>query len=144
MSHRGPTALFALIIGFGVVASSAQACRVNQPPEARMSQTYDAVVIGTVVSAQQRDADAPGESRAWEAVVEVASTIEGTADASSYQIGRTGDSAACDDGQPIARVGETWVLYLRRHASNGMVAGYSYPYQQARELDRRLSNRPAL
>ncbi|PVM85813.1 hypothetical protein [Caulobacter endophyticus] len=118
---------------------AAEACRVNQPPEACVAHAYDAVILARIESAGPDDR-LRGERPAWTASARRTGAIEGKAVSQAvFEIGRTGQSTACDDGQPIARVGETWVLYLHETPGAGWTAGASYPLDLARRIDPRLS-----
>ena len=97
-----------------------------RPPQARVAQAYDAIVLAKIESAQY--ADGRGDiQRPWRAVARSTGAVEGQVRESRFEIGRTGESATCDDGQLIAETGETWVLYLHRKANGGYAAVESYP-----------------
>ena len=130
-----PTILALAVLGS---ATSVEACRFNRPPHDRVRGSFDAVVLGRVIRSNFVDGDLY-EGRGWSATVTVTASVENRADAASYEIGRTGDSAACDDGQGIARLNETWVLYLWRNPTTGqMLVSQSYPLTVARRIDRRF------
>ncbi|MBI1684792.1 hypothetical protein [Caulobacter hibisci] len=116
------------------IAGGAQACRVNQPPEARVAHAYDAVVLARVERA------APLDGRGWRAQATGIQAVEGEVGpaATVFEIGRTGEPAACDDGQAIAGVGETWALYLSRRPDGGFTVSQSYPLDLARRIDPRF------
>lgn len=121
---------------FLINATPAAACRLYREPFQRVSDDFDAIALGVVTRAEARPG---GERPGWTATVRVRRSIEGRADAPSYEIGRTGSSAACDDGQAIAKPGEVWVLYLFRDAqSDRMLVAHSYPLSVARRIDPRF------
>jgi hypothetical protein len=121
---------------FLIGATPAAACRMYREPSQRVSGDFDAIALGVVTRAEPR----PGAERpGWTATVRVSRSIEGRTDATSYEIGRTGSSAACDDGQAIGKPGEVWVLYLSRHPQLGrMSVAHSYPLNVARLIDPRF------
>lgn len=122
------------------LCGTAQACRINQPPELRVTHAYAAVVLARIESAAHDDRFSGDRQRAWKATARRTGAIEGQPVTQEvFEIGRTGQSAACDDGQPIARVGETWALYLHRDSQGGFTASASYPLDLARRIDPRLS-----
>lgn len=130
--------------GIGLVALlglltpiSAEACRVFIPPEARLINEFTAVAIGTVEAARYTSDPQP-DWHSWEAMVRLSEIVEGAPAEPVYRIGRTGSSAACDDGQPLPRDGDTWVVYLREHPAGGLYARESYPLTLAREIDLRF------
>ena len=117
--------------------NTAEACRAFQPPEARVLYRYAAVVVGIV----ERPSAGPrhGTEQGWSATVRVTGTVEGRSTGESYPIGRSGQRAACDDGQAMPRAGERWVVYLSRPVPDGpLVVSQSYPLSLARRIDPRF------
>lgn len=133
--------LAALSVGLGLcIVGSAEACRVYQTPQTRVAHAYDAIVLAKIESAQYVDG-LGDRQRPWRAVARPTSAVEGHVKQSVFEIGRTGQSAACDDGQSIAEIGETWVLYLQRRAEGGYTASASYPLSFARGIDPRFARK---
>lgn len=119
-------------------AGEARACRVYQSPETRVRYPHDAVILARIESADYQDFIGD-TGRAWRAVARRTASIQGhIVEQQVFEIGRTGQSTACDDGQPIAKVGETWALYLSRRPDGSYVASASYPLDMARKIDPRL------
>jgi hypothetical protein len=116
----------------------ALACRFYQSPEDRVMRAYDAIILARIESAAyQKDIGDLGQS--WRATARRTAGVAGMrVDQKTFEIGRTGQSTACDDGQPIAKVGETWALYLSKRPEGGYRVGASYPLAMAREIDSRL------
>lgn len=120
--------------------TTAQACRVNAAPQVRVMADFDAVAIG-IIERPLRDLNDRSERQGWSATVHVTELVAGRADATRFAIRRSGDSAACDDGQAIPRAGERWVVYLSRQSPSGpMIAHESYPLTMARRIDARFRN----
>lgn len=119
-------------------AEPALACRVYQSPETRMAYPYDTVIRARIERATHEPNNGD-RGQAWRATARLAATVEGPIPAERlFELGRSGESSACDDGQPIAKVGDTWVLYLSKRPGGGYAVSYSYPLDLARDLDRRL------
>ena len=133
--------LLGLILTLGVAAPTvASACRINQPPESRIKRTFDTVVIATVVRADYTGETGP-DLHPWEGSAQVIRVVAGAADAPQYLFGRSGSTAACDDGLPPPQPGETWVLYLNKaNDRSGLTVNLSYPLSLVRDLDPRLAN----
>ncbi|PXA81799.1 hypothetical protein DMC25_20385 [Caulobacter sp. D4A] len=124
-------------------AGAAQACYYNMPAKDRIRRTtYDAVLLARVDQALYTDGldqDQGDRNRPWSAQVTATSAVVGAPDQTAFEIGRTAQPTACDDGQPIAKVGDTWVLYLmRRRDGPGYQVSQSYPLAFARQYDARL------
>lgn len=139
MPSRSAT-LLGLVLTLGLAAPTvASACRVNQPPEARIAGAFDAVVVARVTRAGYTAA-AQRDWHPWQGEASVARVVKGAVGAPAYSFGRTGSTAACDDGQPPPAVGETWVLYLRKTPDGaGLQVKESYPLAIVRDLDPRLA-----
>ncbi|MFT4251251.1 MAG: hypothetical protein QM608_02055 [Caulobacter sp.] len=135
----------ALSAGLSLAAAgAAQACRVNVPAQDRVKHDYDAVLLARVDEALYADGlrqDQGDKGRPWRARVTANDAVVGALDQAEFEIGRTAQPTACDDGQPIAKAGETWVLYLmRRRDGSGYQVSQSYPLAFARQHDPRLAS----
>ncbi len=75
----------------------------------------------------------------WSAKAELIKTLSGNGNLTEAQIGRTGSSAACDDGIPIPQIGEVWVLYLEA-TDNKIDATLTYPIGIAKQIDPALES----
>ncbi len=142
MPRNVPLFVLSALLALGA-ASAAQACRARQLPEERIQQPFDAIIIArieTAIPVEGLGAD-PGRT-AWSATARRTAGIKGILGQSLFEIGRTGQSAACDDGQPIAKVGELWALYLQRRPDGSFFASESYPLDWARRVDLRLNGLP--
>ena len=132
-------AIFAIAVISAFSASAAEACRLNRPPSDRVQSNFDAVALGVVTRSEPVN-----DGRGWKATVRITQPVEG--DASDleplklwHEIGRSGDGAACDDGQSMPQPGETWVLYFWQSSrTRGLVVSQSYPLSLARRIDRRF------
>lgn len=126
------------VLGMGCLApTAAEACRVNLPPHVRIARDFDGVVVGVVENPRLNNR-ASRERPGWDAVVRVTRVVEGQARLGRYRIGRTGDSAACDDGQPMPAAGELWVVYLRDLPGDRTDSAISYPLTFSRQADPRF------
>ena len=134
------TCLFSTLIILSVPAT-ASACRAYRPPQARVNGSFDAVVFATITESAFVKGYT-GEGPAWQASAKITHTFSGKPDVMTFTFGRTGSSAACDDGQPIALVGETWVLYLWKPENDTWMVADSYPLSLARKIDKRFTASP--
>ncbi len=141
MSRSVPLLALSTILALGV-AGTAQACRVNQPPEMRIQWPADAIIIARIETAAYVDGPSPDVGIAWTATARRTAGIRGRVEQETFEIGRSGMSSACDDGQPIAKVGEFWALYLQRRPDGSFYASASYPLEWARTIDLRLTGLP--
>lgn len=128
-------ALTLLAVG-SLAPTAAEACRVNLPPHVRMMGDFDGVVVGVVENPRQ--GLQTGERPAWDAIVRVTRVVEGHDRLTRYPIGRTGQSADCDDGQLMPAAGEVWVVYLRDLSDDRSDSTISYPLALARREDVRF------
>jgi hypothetical protein len=124
-----------------MVSSPALACRVNLPAAVRVSSVraapdFGGVAVG-VIEASTPHLDDTNEAQGWSATVRIRNTLEGRSTDTSYLIGRSGDSASCDDGQKMPEIGEGWVIYLVQRPT-GSVAYLSYPLELVRRIDPQL------
>lgn len=130
-----------LILGAALLLSEAVlACRVNPSPAARVNRDFDAIVVARVVSAGYTGETGP-DWRPWTGTTEFRRSISGVPVPRVMKIGRSGSSAACDDGVLPPPPGEDWVLYLDRHNGKLRVV-QSYPLTMALRFDRRLRGLP--
>lgn len=124
-----------------MVSSPALACRVNLPAAVRISSVraaadFGGVAVG-VIEAPTPDLEDANEAQGWSATVRIRNTLEGQSTDTSYLIGRSGDSASCDDGQKMPEIGDEWVVYLIQRPT-GSAAYLSYPAELVRRTDAQL------
>ena len=132
--------LFSTLIMLSI-PTTVNACRAYRPPQERVSGDFDAVVIATVTKSAFVEGIA-GELPAWQASAKITQTFSGKPDVTTFTFGRSGSSVACDDGQPIAIVSETWVLYLSKPENDKWSVSQSYPLSLARKIDKRFTGQP--
>lgn len=121
------------------VPTIASACRMYRSEDTRMNSDYDAVIIATITDARHRD-DA---FLSWQANAKLNQTIEGKNVPTSYTFINVDAPEACRYGQPIANIGEEWVLYLRKGSSSEVLTVYeAYPLSLARKIDKRFTGQP--
>ena len=117
-----------------VATAPGLACRYNAPPAVRIDRGgFDAVVAGTVEQASYTG-ERRTDWRPWRGTVRVARVLRGSTAARRLRIGRTGSTAACDDGLAPPKPGETWILYLRHQNGSASVI-HAYPTRIARTAD---------
>lgn len=133
--HNAGLKLLLAVIGL-LTAEAVLACRVYVHPADRVNREFDAIVVGEVRSATYTEAARP-DWHPWEGAAEVRRSIVGTADRSILQFGRSGSTAACDDGMDPPQRGEEWVFYLRR-IDGALRVSESYPLFFAMQFDARL------
>lgn len=76
----------------------------------------------------------------WEARSALVRVVHGPRRTGPLLFGRSGSSAACDDGLPPPRPGALWVLYLTGDGPGGPSVNISLPLDQARQADPRLAD----
>ena len=103
-------------------------CRINLPAETRIrTSNAETVVLASVLEAKYGEAAfLTGERYPWIGSVQVEQTLRGQTKMLHFQIGRTGSSAACDDGIPRPEVGDLWILYLATYKGEELVV-QAYP-----------------
>ena len=134
---RCPSLFAAAAIG-GLLNAPANACSFNAPPDYRISRANaETVVLGSVVKAAYTGAH-KRDLRPWTGVVKAKRVLRGATDTQSFSIGRSGSTAACDDGIPPPAIGATWVLYIgKRHGKE--VVLLAYPLSVASTADPSLT-----
>ena len=110
------------------------ACAFNLTPRDRAHQSFDAVFVGKIVAADYKQ-NIGRRSRPWQAIA----SIQRPAGETWWNLYRGNDD--CDDGQPLPKVGDPWVLYLQRIGGR-LVAVHSMPLVQARREDPRFGGAP--
>jgi hypothetical protein len=128
----------AAALATSLAASPALACRYNAPPAVRIARGgFDAVVAGTVEQASYIGERGP-DWRPWRGTVRVTRLLRGSTGARRLPIGRTGSTAACDDGLAPPNRGETWILYLRHQNGSASIV-HAFPVRIARSADPALA-----
>lgn len=112
------------------------ACAINLTPRERAHRSFDAIFVGKIKAASYRT-DSHGHSRPWQAIA----SVQRPAGETWWNLYRSGDNAECDDGQPLPKVGDQWVLYLQRKQGRLLVL-HSMPLAQARREDPRFGGTP--
>lgn len=135
---RRPLAAF-LVMLCATAAAPASACRYNAPAATRIGALQRSGYLGGVVVVRVLEAGYTAPARRdyhpWEARAEAVRVLRGPAGGGRFRFGRSGSSAACDDGlRPPAR-GELWVVYLARHDADGTAVSLSYPLALVRRID---------
>lgn len=137
-----PTLLTAVVLALAG-GGQALACRVGHRPLDPANRPYDAIVLVTVRSAAY--GEQLGERPSWKATGRLRQTVLGDPGSATFEFGRTGSSAACDDGLPIPALGEVWVLYMSRHPQSGtLFVNRSAPLRLIGPVDPRLKDLQAL
>jgi hypothetical protein len=138
--------LFILLITLVSQSGSvAYACRYNAPIDQRIERTdADTVVLAEVVSAAHYalpgpdwmpKADSNNVERAWQGAAVIKRLLSGHTEAKQFHIGRSGQSSMCDDGIPMPKIGDIWVIYMR---SVERPTELAYPLDVARKADTQL------
>ncbi|WP_311269067.1 hypothetical protein [Sphingobium sp. WCS2017Hpa-17] len=124
-----------------VMGPSAHACAVFTPQDELASRQYERIVAAKIVSAAY---DGPHEphNEPWSAKAITISVAHGVPKGSLFYLHRTGSHGGgdCDDGEPLPKVGETWILYLDRSGSR--YPAYSLPFYKVRKMDPRFGGPP--
>lgn len=126
----------AAVVG-GLATSPAHACRVNLDAAERINLAKaETVVLVSVLRAAYTGVRGP-DWRPWNGTVRLERVLRGQTVAKRFPIGRSGSTAACDDGIPPPRAGDRWVLYLG--TSNGEeTVRLAYPLAVAHSADPNL------
>jgi hypothetical protein len=134
--------LFFLIL-VAASASASEACRVFLAPAERLGLGYNRGAISAVALVRITRASyvspPQGDAHPWRASAEVHQVLSGKYASKRVNFGRGHGSAACDDGHPIARVGETWVIYFWQREGGAYEVWQSYPAAIAFAADSRLT-----
>ena len=132
------------MLAFSAATGSANACTMLRSIDARISDGYEQADFTSVLVAKVTDAERAGQ-RGWKGTAIALGDltdipIHPDLDDSqfpeknkSYTIGRTGESAACDDGVPKPKANDIWVMYM----FNDTVR-QAYPMLTAYDNDPRL------
>ncbi len=138
-------AALAISMAFG---GTAQACAVLLPPEVLIDQGYENNRYTSVILAQVIEAGYTEKaSKDWHPWAAKATPLTDLSDVPVavdmpagevdktrvYSFGRTGSTAACDDGLPSPSKGDIWILYM----NNDKIAN-AYPLEMAYRIDTRL------
>lgn len=122
-----------------IFAAPAYACRVYRPPEQRIADGYrkgaiSAVAFVTIESAEYTS-PALSDSHPWSATAKIGRVIKGAYSARTVKFVRGWGSAACDDGQPLPKVGDRWVVYFWKPPERDQEAWATYPIDVASLAD---------
>ena len=129
--------LLTTLTAYALLSSSAAfACRRNMPIAERIAKSDAGTVVLAHVEQADYIAELQNDYHPWEGFVVVKHILKGRTDTKIFPIGRSGSSAACDDGIPAPKPGDAWVLYLK---NDEQVANYgyelAYPLDVARDAD---------
>ena len=124
-------------------AAPALACRAIIPASSRIDYLHRerhlrGVLLVRVVEAGYT-APARLDYHPWTARSALVRVLSGPRRTGPLAFGRSGSSAACDDGLPPPRPGALWVLYLTGDGPGGPTVNISLPLDQARAADPRLA-----
>jgi hypothetical protein len=121
---------------------AAEACRRNMLIPERIARSgADTIVLAEVKGAAYlAGAAADTEYRAWEGSIFLKRILKGQTAVRNFRIGRSGSTAACDDGIPAPKLGDAWVVYFKNGEQPSPEHGFwnSYPLEIARQADPRL------
>ncbi|ESQ88373.1 hypothetical protein [Asticcacaulis benevestitus] len=132
------TCVFSTLIILSV-PTTVSACRMYRSEYTRVNSAYGAVIIATITDAQQLDDAFPS----WRASAKLNQIVEGRNVPTSYTFVNYDAPEACRYKQPIAKIGEDWVLYLRYHPETAILTVYeAYPLSLARKIDKRFTGQP--
>ncbi len=117
----------------------AQACRVRLSAGENLQGAYEkgifsSVAVVTITGAkytQQPIFDA----HPWSATANVDLLLLGSFEPNTVTFERGWGSAACDDGQPLAKAGEKWIVYFWKYPERGQLVWASYPLEVASAAD---------
>ncbi len=133
-----PTVLMMIVLSAEVFA-----CRYNAPASERIRRIpTNIIVLGEVENAAY-EGERSHDWHPWRGVVAVKRVLVGQVEAQRFQIGRSGSTAACDDGIQPPKSGDFWIVYLAD--DNGVIrVAHSYPLSIALASDPRLRDLLAL
>lgn len=121
-------------------ASPSAACRLYRSPETRIKSQHDAAAIVRIVKVSIGSQTASTDVQApWQAHVAVVASAFGNPPRNDVDIGRSGFSTACDDGERPPKVGDTWVVYLWKLEKGRIVPTDSYPLSRVQAIDPRFA-----
>lgn len=117
----------------------AQACRVRLSAEERLHGAYEKGIfssVAVVTIAEAKYTQQPiSDAHPWSATARVDLLLLGSFEPKTVTFERGWGSAACDDGQPLAKAGEKWIVYFWKHPERGQLVWASYPLEIASAAD---------
>lgn len=136
-----PYAWLAATIGCVLALASApvEACRVRLSPQEKLNGGYAREIFSSVALVTIADAKYTGEAisdtHPWSATANVDHLLLGSFEPKTVTFERGQGSSACDDGHPLAQIGEKWIVYFWKHPQRGQLVWASYPLQVASAAD---------
>jgi hypothetical protein len=128
------TALIAALLGW----EPTYACRANWPAEHRIRTLGSTIVVLAEVEQVAYFGARSADWHQWRGVAIAKRMLAGETSIQRFDIGRSGSTAACDDGIGPPRPGALWVLYLGEQDGKSAVM-QAYPLPIARDADPNLS-----
>lgn len=128
-------------IGFVLALASVpvEACRVRLSAQEKLNGGYAKGIFSSVALVTIADAkytrEAFSDTHPWSATANVDHLLLGSFEPKTVTFERGWGSAACDDGHPLAKVGEHWIVYLWKHPQRGQIVWATYPLQVASAAD---------
>jgi hypothetical protein len=123
-------------------AVPAEACRVFLEPSERLAmgherKIFSAVTLVRIVRAGYTS-KAFSDAHPWRASAKVEQVLLGSYTTKEVQFERGFGSSACDDGRPVPKARELWVVYFWSPPDNSKVVWISYPANVAFGADPRI------
>jgi hypothetical protein len=136
-----------LAVGMASLAGPVAACSVFVPPAGRLSNAHmkgfiTAAALVRVLKAEYTSArisDAPP----WQADALVEQILLGSHAGKVVSFQRGPGSAACDEGYPLPRPGQQWVVYFGSFPDGREVVRFTYPADVAFAADPIFSHGPS-
>lgn len=117
----------------------AQACRVRLSAEETLRGAYERGIfssVAVVTIAEAKYTQPPfSDAHPWSATANVDFLLLGSFEPQTVTFERGWGSAACDDGQPLAKAGEKWIVYFWKDRERGQLVWASYPLEVASAAD---------
>jgi hypothetical protein len=131
------------------ITQSAQACRYLAMPGERIDRAFRSDTIAAVVLARVERAAYTGERghdwHPWSGSARFVRLLSGKTIARRFELYRSGSSAACDDGVPVPKSGDLWVIYVKKQPiprDMGNYAPLTYPVDWLRKHTGSIRTRP--
>jgi hypothetical protein len=121
------------------IATPSEACRAWRSPQQKLADGYrisaiSAVALITIKTAEYT-AEPSADAHPWSASAKIDRVVFGSYDGKSVSFGRGWGSAACDEGYPLPKPGDRWVVYFWKRPEGDQIVWATYPLAIASNAD---------
>lgn len=123
-----------------LVSQASHACRANLSAASRIQLASASIVVLAEVEQAAYEGTRQDDWYPWKGRAVAKQVLRGETSVQHFEFGRTGSTAACDDGLSPPAPRAVWVLYLKEQDGKPQVL-LAYPLAIARDADPTLSLR---